>query len=39
MLERNWVTHLSLSHEREHATAMVVLEEVKTGLILPINSF
>ncbi len=28
MLERGWVTHLSLSHEREHATAMVVLEEV-----------
>jgi holo-[acyl-carrier protein] synthase len=31
MLERGWVTHLSLSHEREHATAMVVLEEVKNG--------
>jgi phosphopantetheinyl transferase (holo-ACP synthase) len=27
MLERNWVSHLSLSHEKEHATAMVVLEE------------
>ncbi len=27
MLERCWVTHLSLSHEREHATAMVVLEQ------------
>ena len=27
MLERGWVTHLSLSHEREYAVAMVVLEE------------
>ena len=30
MLERNWVSHLSLSHEREHATAMVVLEEIRS---------
>ena len=27
LLERGWVTHLSLSHEREHAVAMVVLEK------------
>jgi holo-[acyl-carrier protein] synthase len=26
MLWRGWVTHLSLSHEREYATAMVLLE-------------
>ena len=27
LLERGWVTHLSLSHEREQAVAMVVLEK------------